>query len=249
MRLLPCRVALFLLLLSLSLCAQDAHHAPSQPEHQEAAAPAQHEEHPTLEEQLAEASSEAAHGGEHAEEDHHAAFKYSPSVRWIARLTGLGPVAAYWLALSTNFIIVAGVIVWLWRSNAPQAFRSRTLAIQKGLEEARQSSQEANRRLADVENRLARLDSEIASLRSAAETEALAEEERIRAAAEEDRRKIVEAAEQDIEAASRLARRELKAYVAQLAVSLAEQRIRLDAAEDRALVSNFVEQLANGDRS
>jgi F-type H+-transporting ATPase subunit b len=249
MRLWLCRAALFLLLLSLSARAQQAHPAPSQPQHPEAAAAAGRQEHPTLEGQLAEASSEAAHGGQHAEEDHHAAFKYSPSVRWIARLTGLGPVSAYWLALSTNFIVVAGVIVWLWRSHAPQAFRSRTLEIQKGLEEARHSSREANRRLADVESRLGRLDSEIASLRSAAETEALAEEERLRAAAEEDRRKIVEAAEQDIEAASRLARRELKAYVAQLAVSLAEQRIRLDAGEDRALVNNFVEQLAGGDRS
>jgi F0F1-type ATP synthase membrane subunit b/b' len=40
-----------------------------------------------------------------------------------------------------------------------------------------------------------------------------------------------------------VAQRELKAYAAELAVSLAEKRIKVDAATDRALVETFVGQL------
>ena len=86
------------------------------------------------------------------------------------------------------------------------------------------------------------------AMRSQAEAEAAGEEQRIKAAAEEDARKIVESAGQEVEAAARLAQRDLKAYAAELAVSLAEKRIQVDAATDRALVQNFVGQLGqNGD--
>jgi len=53
----------------------------------------------------------------------------------------------------------------------------------------------------------------------------------------------VESAGQEVEAAARLAQRDLKAYAAELAVSLAEKRIQVDAATDRALVESFVGQL------
>jgi F-type H+-transporting ATPase subunit b len=83
-------------------------------------------------------------------------------------------------------------------------------------------------------------------MRETAEREAAAEEQRIRAAAEEDKRKIVESAEQEIEAAAKLARRELTSFVADLAVSLAETRISVDASTDQALVRNFADRLNDG---
>jgi F-type H+-transporting ATPase subunit b len=182
------------------------------------------------------------------EEETHAEFKYSASVRRLARLTGLPVRGAYWLSLVVNFAIIAGVVLWFWRGYAPAAFRARTAAIQKGMQEARQASEEANRRLAEVETRLGRLDADISALRAEAEAEAAAEEARLRAAAEEDKARIIEAAKQEIEAAGRQAQRELKAYAAGLAVSLAEKRIQVDSAADRALVHNFVQQLANGEK-
>jgi F-type H+-transporting ATPase subunit b len=84
-------------------------------------------------------------------------------------------------------------------------------------------------------------------MRAAAEEEAAAEEQRIKAAAEEDARKIVESAEQEIAAAVKSARRELTAYAADLAVSLAKKQIHVDAATDHALLRSFAQQLsANG---
>ena len=79
-------------------------------------------------------------------------------------------------------------------------------------------------------------------MRDAAEKEAAAEEARIKAAAEEDARKIVESAEQEIAAAAKLARRELTAYAANLAVYLAARQIKVDASTDQALVREFAQR-------
>jgi F-type H+-transporting ATPase subunit b len=193
---------------------------------------------------LAHESQEAA--GEDA--DPHAEFKQSPSVKFIARITGLSLKAAYWLLVLLNFAIVAGVVGWAMKTNLPGAFRARTESIRKSMDEARKASEDANRRLSEIEHRLSRLDSEIADIRKKSEADAAAEEVRIRASAEDDRKKIVELTEQEIDAAARAARRELKAFTADLAVSLAEKKIKVDARTDEALVQAFVGQLGKDGR-
>jgi F-type H+-transporting ATPase subunit b len=182
---------------------------------------------------------------EHAagEGEENAEFKQSPSVRMLAKITGLSLGSAYWLAIAMNFAVIAGAVAWFVKAKLPGMFRARTESIRKTMEEAQRASADAGRRLSEIEGRLAKLDSEIAAMRSQAEVEAAGEEQRIKAAAEEDARKIVESAGQEVEAASRLAQRDLKAYAAELAVSLAEKRIQVDAATDRALVESFVGQL------
>ena len=84
-------------------------------------------------------------------------------------------------------------------------------------------------------------------MRASAEAEAAAEEARIKAASEEDSRKIIAAAQSEVESSGRLAQRELKAYAAELAVTLAEQRIQVDATTDRQLVQRFSRELATSD--
>jgi len=170
-------------------------------------------------------------------------FKKSPSVRALAHLTGMSLEHAYWLAVVLNFAVIALVILWISRSKLPGVFRNRTQSIRKAMEEARKMSDDANRRLSEIEARLAKLDIEIGSMREAAEREAAAEEARIREAAGEDTRKVVESAEQEIAAAAKAARRELKAFAAELAVTMARQQIRIDAPTDQALVRTFSEQL------
>jgi F-type H+-transporting ATPase subunit b len=181
---------------------------------------------------------------EAAGEDEQAEFKHSPSVQFVARITGLSIEHAYWVCVSLNFLVIAAAIFWLSKKNLPGMFRSRTASIQKAMEEARKASQDANRRLAEIETRLARLDGEIGEMRGAADNEAVAEEARIKAAAAEDARKVVEAAEQEIVAAAKSARRELTAYVADLAVALAKQQIQVDAATDQGLIRSFAQQLS-----
>lgn len=171
------------------------------------------------------------------------AIRHSPSVKWIARHTGLTDDQTYWVCLVLNFAIIFFFLARLMRKKLPGYFGGRTSAIQKGIEEARKMSEDARRRLADVEGRLSRLDADIAAMRSEAEENAKAEEQRIVAAGEEERKRIVASAEQEIEMAANSARRELKSYVAELAIELAEKKIRVNKDTDEALVRAFTTQL------
>ncbi|HEX4604062.1 MAG TPA: ATP synthase F0 subunit B [Candidatus Angelobacter sp.] len=171
------------------------------------------------------------------------AIRHSPTVKWIARHTGLTDNQVYWVCIGLNFAVIFFAVGGFLRKKLPGYFGGRTATIQKGIEEARKTSEDARRRLADVEGRLSRLDTEIASMRREADENAKAEEQRILAAGEEERRRIVASAEQEIEMTANAARRELKAYVAELAVELAEKKVRVTRETDEALVRAFTSQM------
>ncbi len=177
------------------------------------------------------------------EEEEHTNLKQSASVKWIASKTGMSPSAAYWVLVGFNFAVLAGAIFWFSKSSIPAAMRDRTATIQRGIEEARKASTEASARLASIEQRLAKLDVEVSELRAAAEADFSAEEQRIKQQAEADARRVIETAEQEIATASRSAARELKAFAADLAVGIAEKKIKVDASTDEALVRGFAAQL------
>jgi F-type H+-transporting ATPase subunit b len=198
---------------------------------------------PGFGEQLAKETREAA--GE--EEDETAQFKKSSSVVWLSKLTGGNLQHAYWLAVLINFGVIAGVLVWAGRKFLPGAFRARTAAIQRAMEQARRASEDANRRLGDIESRLSRLGDEIAAMRAMGDAELAAEQARIKAAADEDARKIVESAEQEIAAAAKAARRDLTNYAADLAISLAKKQIHVDANTDSSLVRSFADRLGRAE--
>ena len=197
---------------------------------------------PGFAQQLTRETREAA--GEDKEDDK-SVFKQSASVGFIAKKLGISTETASFFSFLFNFAVIAGILIWATRKYLPGAFKARTRAIQKAMQEAQKASEEARARLAEIESRLKKLDEEIGMMRSAAEAEAATEEARIRAAAEEDARKIVKSAQQEIAAAAKAARRELTAYAAELAVGLAQKQIRVDAATDQALVRNFATQLVS----
>ena len=180
---------------------------------------------------------------EAAGEDKNEALKHSSSVQWISKKTGLSVHGAYLVLVFLNFAIIAGIVIYFGRKYLPGIFRNRTADIQKAMEEARKASAEANRRLAEIEARLTRLDVEIGTMQANAEKEVEAEEQRIATATQEETRKIVDSAEQEIAAAAKLARRELKAFAADLAVALASKQIKVDPKTDQALVGGFAHEL------
>jgi F-type H+-transporting ATPase subunit b len=189
---------------------------------------------------LSEASEKA---GEGEEKEENGEFKYNKSVMWLAKTAGISREAAFWTFTAINFLILAGAIFAMSRKAVPAALRARRSAIQKGIEDARKASAEANARLSDIEGRLQKLDSEVAELRASADADFSTEQKRIQQAAEQDARHVVESAQQEIETASRTAQRELKKYAADLAVDLAGKKIKVDASTDQALVKGFVGQL------
>jgi F-type H+-transporting ATPase subunit b len=243
-------LALFVLGLAGAAAPLRAQDQVAAPQKQEQATPQKRERtdnskhNESIGRQLAHETREAA--GEE-EKDDNAEFKQSPSVRLIANWTGMSLEHAYWLAVLSNFFVIAVVLIWAARKYLPAAFSARTAAIQKAMQEAQKASEDARRRLAEIESRLMRLDVEIGMMRDSAEKEAAAEEARIQAAAQEEAHKLVESAQQEIATAAKAARRELAAYAADLAIGLAQKQIHVDTATDKVLVRNFSMQLGTAD--
>lgn len=144
-----------------------------------------------------------------------------------------------------NFVILFGLLGYLLRKPAGEFFAGRTRAIQQNLAEARSAREQAEKRLAEIEQRLARLGEEVGALRAQAEREAADQRDRLRAAAAKEAEKILATAESEIDGLARTARLELKSYTAQLAVELAEERIRAEMKPEtqERIVRAYVEDL------
>ncbi|HSR49885.1 MAG TPA: hypothetical protein VLV83_03595 [Acidobacteriota bacterium] len=145
-----------------------------------------------------------------------------------------------------NLALVVVPLVILLRKPLGNYFASRRGAIQKEIEEAKQARQDAETKLAEVEQRMKALDQEVEQIRQQAQEEAEAERERLLREAREDGERIVAAAEREIGNLKRQARVELKEYASELALKMAEERIRRTMTEkDEAdLVDRFFVRLA-----
>ncbi len=144
-----------------------------------------------------------------------------------------------------NFLLLAAGLGYLIYKNAGPFYEGRTRIIRKGLIEAEDLRKDAEARTAEIEKRLANLENEIAALRAESQREAAAETERLSALIETDMARIQADAEQEIDAAGRAARLELKRHAAALAVDLAGQKIRArmsDEAQEK-LVGSFVRRV------
>jgi len=144
-----------------------------------------------------------------------------------------------------NFLILAGALAFLLRKPLAEYFTQRSSEIQAGLEEGRKALAESQARLSAVEEKLRRLEEEIAAFKATAEREMDAERQRLRQAAEAEAQKILESARARMETATRAAQLDLKRYIADQALTQAEQliRARMDDPTRRRLVRQFVEKL------
>ena len=112
------------------------------------------------------------------------------------------------------------------------------------LQTAREATADANARLSAVEAKLAGLDDEIKNFRAEVERESLEDEARIKAALQEESARIVQAAEQELSVAAAQARRGLRHFAADLAIEQAAKQMTLAPETDKALISEFIGQVA-----
>jgi len=140
-----------------------------------------------------------------------------------------------------NFAILAGALGYLIVKKGGPWFAERSFAIRKGIAEAEEIRRGAEARAAEVDRRLAGLQTEINELRTNAQREQAAEGERIRQQTAADLARIQDHAAREIDAAGKTARLDLKRYAAQLAIDLAEQKIRRQMTPEvqAALVERF----------
>ena len=144
-----------------------------------------------------------------------------------------------------NFLVLAGLLGYFIGKNAGPFFAARSAGIRKDLDESLRQRQEAEAKAADVDRRLANLEKDIAALRGQSEIEAQAETERLAQQTQVEIAKIQAHAEQEIASAGKAARMALKRYSAELAMGLAEQKVRARMTPDTedALVQGFVRNL------
>jgi F-type H+-transporting ATPase subunit b len=144
-----------------------------------------------------------------------------------------------------NFVLLAGGLGYLIKKYGGPWFASQSQAIRRGIAEAEEIRAEAEARAAEVDRKLAGLQSEIESLKADAHREQAAEAERLRQQTAADMARIQQHAASEIEAAGKAARLQLKRYAAQLAIELAEQKIRgqITPEVQTALVESFARDL------
>ena len=144
-----------------------------------------------------------------------------------------------------NFILLVGVLVYLYRNRGRAFYNERSEMIRKSLDEGRQALEASRALLAAAEGKLAHFEDEVAALKERAESEIARERERTRQATTEEVRKIQEAAKAQIQAATNAAKLEIKDYVVEQALSQAGSLIRerLDETNRRRMVSFFLADL------
>ena len=144
-----------------------------------------------------------------------------------------------------NFALLAGALGYMIGKNAGPFFESRTQQIKRDMLESAAARKAAESRVAEVEQRLANLESEIAALRAESQKELTGEAERMSQQIAAEIAKVQTHSEQEIVAAGKAARMELKRYSAHLAVSLAEEKIRnrMTPGTQAELVQSFVHNL------
>jgi F-type H+-transporting ATPase subunit b len=147
-----------------------------------------------------------------------------------------------------NFILIVGGVWYLLKKIVGPLFAERTRAIQEHMMASERAMKEASKRLAGIEQKLQYLDEEIRDIRLTAQREAAAEQTRMEEVAQAEASKIAQAAEQEIETAAKAARRELQKYSAELAIGLAEKRIRETISSDaeKRILRSFVSDLGDG---
>jgi F-type H+-transporting ATPase subunit b len=147
--------------------------------------------------------------------------------------------------LWANFAILAGALGYLIKKKAGPFFQSRSEEIRKGISEAATLKADAEARAAAIEQRMAGLEADIQDLRARATEEINAEGERVSRETGQAIAKTKTQAEQEIAAAAKSARQEIKAYSAELALALAEKKIRsrLTPGADAELLDEFLKDL------
>lgn len=144
-----------------------------------------------------------------------------------------------------NFVVLAGVLGYLAVKQGGPFFNSRAAEIRKGIDDANKIKADSDAKIAAINSKLGRLDGEIVSLRESAAAERRAAEQRLKNEMRIQVDRIRAHAEAEIDTAGKAERMGLQRYAAQLALDLAETKVRarMNPSTEDALVQAFVNGL------
>jgi len=144
-----------------------------------------------------------------------------------------------------NFALLVGVLVYFLKSPIAAYLSGRSAQIRQDLVTAAEMRRTATAQLEEIQQKLSALPAELAALKSRGEEDVRAEKQRIADAARTERERLLDQTRREIAMRLRMARRELTEYAAELAVSVAQERIaRTITPEDQLrLVDRYTSQL------
>lgn len=171
-------------------------------------------------------------------------FLHAPAVKAVARFLHLSLDTTDSLFLGLNYAIIFLVILVPLVRYMPKVLRGRRQVLRHDLESARKLTEEATARLTAVEAQLAKLGDDIDRFRDEVEAELKGDEARIKGTIDEESARIVAVAEQEIGLAAIQAQRGLRKFAAELAVDHAARQLALSPETDRALVTEFAENIS-----
>jgi F-type H+-transporting ATPase subunit b len=149
------------------------------------------------------------------------------------------------VAKLANFAILAGVLVYFLRTPVSAYLATRATTIRSDLVAASEMRATASAQLAEIERKLQSLPAELAALKQRGAEDVVAEQARIAQAAAVERERLIQQTRREIDTRLRMARRELTEHAAQLAVQVAEARIKttITREDQLRLVERYTTQL------
>ena len=144
-----------------------------------------------------------------------------------------------------NLAIFTGAGIYVLRKPINQALLARRDAIQQELVNAQQEREQALARVAEADSLLSRVEDDVRTVQEQAREEAVSEKQRIAASTKLEIEKLKQQAQRELETADKLARKELRQYLAEKSVQMAREsiRIQLRPEDDTALIRESIAEL------
>ena len=144
-----------------------------------------------------------------------------------------------------NLAIFTGLGIYILRKPISQKLQSRRGAIQQELMTAQNQRDLALARVAEADNMLSGLDDDVRKVQEQAREEVSSERQRITVSTEREIEKLKQQAQREMETADKLARKELRQFLAEKSVQMARESIRtqMRPEDDTALIRESIGEL------
>ena len=149
------------------------------------------------------------------------------------------------IAKFLNFAILVGVLVYFLKTPIATYLATRSTQIRQELVTAAEMKATASQQLTEIEQKMRALPGELESLKARGAEDMKAEAVRIAHAAAAERERLLDQTRREIDTRLRIAKRELTAHAAELAVDVARRRIEQSITPDDQirLVDRYAAQL------
>jgi F-type H+-transporting ATPase subunit b len=144
-----------------------------------------------------------------------------------------------------NLAIFLAVLIYVLRKPINKALLGRRESIQKELAAAQSEREQALARVADADSLLNRLNDDVRRVHEQSRQEAEEARHRLAAGTEREIEKLKQQAEREIERAGKIARKELREFLANRSVELAREslRNRMQPEDDTLLIKESIGEL------